>query len=247
MRIVQLTTDGRELLRDYASNTPILGTAPQALMEGFAELPHVEVHVVACLQQRVSSPAKLFDNVWFHSIHVTKFGWLRTGYQGCVRAVRKKVRELRPDIVHGQGTERDCGWCAVWSGFPNVLTLHGVMSEMARTFRARPGSFAWCAGILERQTLKRTRGVFCNSSFTRSEVQRQAQMTWLVPNAVRSEFFSAERTPCKGSKPVLLNIGVICENKRQLEILDLSDRWRAAGLSFEMRFLGQANPSDPYA
>jgi glycosyltransferase involved in cell wall biosynthesis len=247
MRIVQLTTDGRELLRDYASRTPILGTAPQALLEGFAELAEVEVHVVSCLQHPVSSPEKLFENVWFHPLHVPKIGWLRTGYQGCVRAVRNKLRQLRPDLVHGQGTERECAWCAVWSGFPNVLTLHGVMTEMARMFQARAGSFAWCAGILERQSLKRTRGVLCNSNFTRSLVQRHAPNTWLVPNAVRAEFFSAVRAHRTTPKPVLLNIGVICENKRQLEILELSDRWRASGLSFELRFVGQASPSDPYA
>ena len=47
-----------------------------------------------------------------------KIGWLRTLYQGCVRATRRKLREIQPDIVHGQGTERDCAIGAVLSGFP---------------------------------------------------------------------------------------------------------------------------------
>jgi glycosyltransferase involved in cell wall biosynthesis len=247
MRIVQLTTDARQDYRNYSSTTPILGTAPQALLEGFAGLPDVELHVVSCLQKPVVSPSKLFENIWFHSLHVPKFGWLRTGYQGCIRSVRRKLRELRPDLVHGQGTERDCAWCAVWSGFPNVLTVHGVMSEMARAFKARPGSFAWWTRILERHTLKRTRGVFCNSTFTRDLVQDYAPKTWLVPNAVREDFFSVPRPARATIKPILLNVGVICENKRQLELLDLADRWHRAGLQFELRFLGHANPSDPYA
>ena len=71
-------------------------------------LPDVEVHVVSCTQQPMKSPIKLAENIFFHSLLVPKIGWLRTGYQGCIRAVRKKLRAIQPDIVHGQGTERDC-------------------------------------------------------------------------------------------------------------------------------------------
>ena len=95
-------------------------------------MPEVEVHVVSCLQQPVHSPEKLADNIFFHCLHVPKIGWLRTGYQGCIRAVRNKLKEIRPDIVHGQGTERDCAISAVFSGFPNVITIHGNMAELAR-------------------------------------------------------------------------------------------------------------------
>ena len=247
MRIVQLTTDGRELLRDYSSPTPALGTAPQALLEGFATRSDLEVHVLSCLQRPVKSPSKLGENIWFHTLHVPKLGWLRTGYQGCVRAVRRKVRDLRPDVVHGQGTERDCALSAVWSGFPNVVTLHGNMSEMARTFRTRVGSFAWCAAILEHYALKRTRGVFCNSTFTHELVRRRAGKTWLVPNAVREGFFSTPPRVRSATKPVLLNVGVICENKRQQELIEIADRLHAGGLKFELRFLGHADPNDAYA
>jgi len=247
LRIVQLTTDGRQLLNDFSSPKPALGTAPQALMQGFAVLPEVEVHVVSCLQQSVHSPAKLAENVWFHSLHVPKIGWLRTGYQGCVRTVRRKLRQLQPDVVHGQGTERDCAWCAVWSGYPNVVTLHGNMSEMARVFGARPGSFAWCAKVLENLTLRRTRGVFCNSQFTENLVRRRARTTWHVPNAVREEFFAPSRRPGSLSPPVLVNIGVITPNKRQLELVELADRLHARGLKFELRFLGHADTGDAYA
>src|SRR6185436_2189061 len=105
MRIALLTTDGREVLRDYTPYAPSFGTALEALMQGFALLPEVEVHVISCLQQHVTSPDKVSDNIWFNPLHVPKTGWLRTGYQGCIRAVRRKLRELTPDIVHGQGTE----------------------------------------------------------------------------------------------------------------------------------------------
>jgi len=74
------------------------------------------------------------------------------------RAVRRKLKEIQPDLVHGQGTELDCAVSAVFSGFPNVVTIHGNMAELARQFRARVGSFYWLTARLENFTLKRTAG-----------------------------------------------------------------------------------------
>src|SRR5258708_4841465 len=106
MRIALLTTDAREPYKDYGATAPYFGTAPEALLQGYAHLPdEAEVHVVSCARARMVSPGKLAENIWFHGLHVPKIGWIRTGYQGCIRATRKKLRQLRPEIVHGQGTE----------------------------------------------------------------------------------------------------------------------------------------------
>src|SRR6267378_1931381 len=117
MKIAILTTDNREPYREYHKPDPWFGSAPEALLQGFAKLPEAEVHVISCTQRpMVSSPEKLADNIFFHSLPVAKIGWQRTLYQGCVRATRRKLWELQPDIVHGQGTERECGLSAVFSG-----------------------------------------------------------------------------------------------------------------------------------
>lgn len=93
------------------------------------------------------SPAKLVDNIWFHSLHVPKIEWLRAAYQGCIRATRRKLHELKPDIVHDQGMERDCSISGVFSGFPNVLTIHGNIRLIARPEQAKP--FWWLAARLD--------------------------------------------------------------------------------------------------
>src|SRR5262245_8986131 len=114
MKIALLCTDTRENYREYSKPQPYFGTAPAALLQGMALLPGAEVHVVCCVQKPLKSPEKLSDNIWYHSLLVPKVGWLRTGYQGCIRAVRRKLRDLRPDVVHGQGTERDCAISAAF-------------------------------------------------------------------------------------------------------------------------------------
>src|SRR5665213_1482490 len=176
MKIAILTTDNREHHRKYNLPAPYFGTAPEALLQGFAQLPAAEVHVISCTQRPfVSSPEKLADNIFYHSLLVPKIGWLRTGYQGCIRAVRKKLKEMQPDIVHGQGTERDCAMAAIFSGFPNVVTIHGNMAELARLFPARVGSYGWLTARLENFALRRTTGVFCNSAYTEGLVRPRAR------------------------------------------------------------------------
>ncbi|MDB6021204.1 MAG: hypothetical protein JWQ04_1061, partial [Pedosphaera sp.] len=190
------------------------------------------------------SPEKLAENIWFHSIYVPKTGWMRTSYQGCIRAVRRRLKVIVPDLVHGQGTERECAVSAVFSRFPNVLTIHGNMAELARLFKAPMGSFGWLAAQLEQITLKRTRGVFCNSEYTENLVKPRALKTWRVPNAIREAFCDTPKTPAPAGKCVLLNIGLVSERKRQVELLDVARRLHERGLEFELQFIGQIAEGD---
>ncbi len=96
MRIAILTTDLRESNRDYGRAEPLMGIAPGALLQGFAQLQEAEVHVVSCVQRPVASLEKIAPNIFYHSILVPKIGWLRTLYQGCFRATRRKLREINP-------------------------------------------------------------------------------------------------------------------------------------------------------
>ncbi len=242
-----VTTDSREHYRDYAGAAPHFGPAVQALLEGFPQLPEAEVHVVSCVRRPVKSPEKLAPNIFYHSLYVPGWGWMRTLYQGCIRAVRRKLKEIRPDLVHGQGTERDCAMDAAFSGFPSVLTIHGNMLDMAHVLKARPGSFHWWASRLESLALRRARGAFCNSSYTQRLVRPRTRQTWLVPNALREGFFSKPPLGKRNPRCTLLHVGVVCENKQQLEMLEVARSLHQRGLEFEFQFIGSASAGSRYA
>lgn len=245
MKVVQITTDNREPFRQYDRPDPWFGTAPEALLQGFAALPEVEVHVIGCTQQPMkSSPTKLAENIHFHSLHVPKSGWLRTGYQGCIRAIRRKVRALAPDIVHGQGTERECSLGAVFSGYPNVLTIHGNMRMIAQVNRARPFSFNWLAAKLESFTIPRTDGVVCITEYTRQIVAPDGVRTWVWPNAVDEAFFSIPREP--SSPPTILCVGHITVRKNQNAFTRALDQL-IPETAFRLVCLGMGAADDPYA
>ncbi|MEI8042281.1 MAG: glycosyltransferase family 4 protein [Verrucomicrobiota bacterium] len=246
MKVAFLTTDNRDQLKDYTAANPCFGPAPEALLEGFALLPDVEVHVVSCARQKMTSPEKVAPNIFFHCLHVPKIGWMRTLFQGCVRAVRTKLKEIQPDIVHGQGTEGHNALAAICSCFPNVVTIHGNMADLARQFQEPVGSYNWLAGKLETFALKRTCGVLCNSAFTEQLVKPRARRTWRVPNALRGIFFAAPPTTGLAGRCTLVSIGVIAVRKRQLELLDVANELRRQGFDFEFKFAGEACATNAY-
>lgn len=245
MKIAILTTDNREHFHDYVHPTPYFGTAPEALLQGFVEIGGVEIHIVSCVRQPVRAPEKLADNIWYHALTVPKIGWLRTGYQGCLRATRKKLHELQPDIVHGQGTEHNNALCAVFSGFPNVVTIHGNMKAMAQLYPTKIGSYYWLTARLEDFTLRRTVGVFCNSTYTENLVAPRARQVWRVANAVRRDFFKP-LTTARSQKNVVLNIGVVCDYKCQIELVDVAKKLHERGHPVEFWFVGNCAVNSPY-
>lgn len=246
IKLALLLPDDRERLKCYTSTQPIVPAVEAALLEGLARLPELEIHCLSCLQEPVRSPEKLADNIWFHGLHVPKIGWMRTFYQGCIRTIRKKLREIQPDVVHGQGSEREAAISAAFSGYPNVVTIHGNMKAMAEFYRAPIGSFYWLADKLETLALRRTGGVLCNSAYTESRVAPRAKKIWRVPNAVRQQFFSSLSERPRNNRPILLNIGVLSPYKRQREILRTARNLWKRGLRFEIQFVGEKNTTSDY-
>jgi len=56
MKIALRATDNRENFHEYEKERPLFGTAPEALLQGFAKLSGAEVHVVSCTQRPMESP-----------------------------------------------------------------------------------------------------------------------------------------------------------------------------------------------
>jgi glycosyltransferase involved in cell wall biosynthesis len=244
MKIAILLNDNRDAWRRYDLPKPIFGTAPEALLQGLEMLDgEIEAHVLSCTQKPLTAPEKIASNIFYHSLPVPKIGWLRSLYQGCIRATRRKLREIQPDIVHGQGTERDCSISAVFSGFPNVLTIHGNMRQVAKALGARPFSYFWLTARLESRAVHGTDGVICQTRYTREQVQSLARKTWLVPNAVDKACFEIQRNVEK--EPILLCVADIISYKNQNQLIRSLDPI-VSEHKFRLVFLGRVNQAAPY-
>jgi glycosyltransferase involved in cell wall biosynthesis len=260
MKIAFLVPDNRENFRQYDLQNPCFGTAPAALLEGFSMLGDnheaPEIHVISCTQKRIPAPKKLASNIWFHSLHVPKAGWLRTGYQGCVRAVRKKLKDIQPDLVHAQGTERDCALSAILSPYPKVLTIHGNLRLIKKQVGFKPFSAMWFQSFLEGFAVPRFDGVICITNYTKDAVEHEVPKTWVVPNAVDPSFLalgqqrlsdSCSRPSTLDSRPqcpIILCVANVDPRKNQNAFIKALDPL-ARSMNFEVRFFGSC-PDDEY-
>ncbi|MEI6780819.1 MAG: glycosyltransferase family 4 protein [Verrucomicrobiota bacterium] len=245
MRVAFITTDNRDQLKNYGAVTPWFGPAPDALLQGFALLPEVEVHAIVCAREPMQSPEKVAPNIFFHCLVVPKIGWMSTLFQGCIRAVRQKLKEIQPHIAHGQGTEGHYALSAVFSGFPNVVTIHGNMRRIAELEKPPTFSYNWFAARLERFAIPRTQGVVCITRYTQQAVAGLARQTWVVPNAVDASFLEVQAQPPEGAPPRILCVARVCPLKNQNALIRALDPL-AKRRKFELVFVGDAGKEAPY-
>lgn len=217
LRIGIITTDARHWFKQFESEVPNFGTAVQSLLQGFDGMKGVEVHVISASPSVLKSPEKLGENIWFHHISVPKWQWGKTLFLGVALHVRKLIRKLNLDIIHGQGTERDCSMAAVLSSRPNVLTIHGNMRVHASRPEQKGSLYYKIAATLESFCLGRTDGVVAISNYTLDLVQGISSRNWLLPNAVDANFFNI--THCPPSVPRILFVGSLDPRKNPLGLL----------------------------
>jgi glycosyltransferase involved in cell wall biosynthesis len=219
LKIVQITTDSRVHYGEYVRDEPYFGTAPAALLQGFRSMPEeVDVHVISVSRRQMATPAKLAPNIHFHQPLVSQWGMGRSLFAGAILAVRKSIREINPDIVHGQGTERECALAAAFSGYPNVLTLHGNMRVHAKRGENKGKPYYRLAAFLEGIALRKTDGVVSISTYTDKLVKPLARKTWLLPNAADSRYFEAIHKP---SEPLtVLFVGGLDERKNPVGFIN---------------------------
>jgi glycosyltransferase involved in cell wall biosynthesis len=232
LNIVQIIPDERDVW-GFDADSPSFGPAPTALLEGFAQFPdQVDVHVVSCIRRPLPAPEILSGNIHYHAVPVSG-GYRRSLFMEALSKVRKTLREINPDVVHGQGTEDYPGICAALSGVPNCITIHGNMRRVARRLNYRPFPAMAITALTESVALKKTDAVICNSAYTEQCVGKLNKNKIRIPNAVRSSFFdlAARRispmphAPCPMSadKPVLLCIGDILPYKNQIGLMKALD------------------------
>jgi glycosyltransferase involved in cell wall biosynthesis len=103
----------------------------------------------------------------------------------------------------------------VFSGFPNVVTIHGNMRSVARINGDVPFSYNWLAARLERFVLPRTHGVVCITRYTKNVVKDLNPRTWVLPNAVDASFFDVSIRTSQPEPSIGLCVGTICSYKNQ--------------------------------
>jgi glycosyltransferase involved in cell wall biosynthesis len=152
-----------------------------------------------------------------HDLPLGRLG-LPTLYRSQRKYLGRLLREYRPDIVHAQGIDLP-GFVAVKSGFPSVVTVHGVLGEETKfgvDARARARSFL-TEILMERPTVTHAKDLISISPYvTQHYGRRITGRVHEIPNPISQRYFEVKREPQRGR---LLFAGRIIKRKGVIDLV----------------------------
>jgi len=251
MRIVNLVVDAKEVAFENVDfltmPSPVVHPAVQALFDAFAQRTDHE-YIVAygkCTAAQVEIRKE--GSVTYMAIPAAGISLpgIR-GYLARFRGLRNFLQhDLKPDLVHAQGTERESGMVAAHSGFPSLITLHGNFRELRAVYRPKPWNYYWINAHLETHVLRRIGGIICISRYVEQITRSFRKPQFLIPNPVRPEFLSAERAMPGGVPRHICCMGALDERKRPDFILKACIPLWKRGRDFVLHIYGR--PGGAYA
>ena len=194
------------------------------------------------------------DGIHFHFLKIPQVPRVGLLFQVDLYRIRRCLRSIQPDVVHGFGTESGYGFSAVNSGYPSVLMMQGIVAEIVGAMGKRMAYFnpmLILTLLLERQTIRRCRHFVCETNFSADYVRRvnPSANIHLIGNLVRNEFYGLRRVP--NSDIDLLFVGSIIPAKGVEVLLKAFARILAsfpkahlhlAGVSDDKYFYNVLNP-----
>lgn len=244
MRVAILAVDAYEVAFDvvghWTAPSPLLHPAIQPLLDTLARCDDHEFFVVYGSHTLSEVATRRDGSLTYVGVPAPrrKLAGKSSPYFDRFCALRRYLRELKPDLVHAQGTERESAMVAVHSGLPNVVTLHGNFRELKKIHHPKPGSYLWLNAHLETHALKRTDAIFCLSRYVREITQSFGKPQFLIPNPVRPAFLAAARPPRASGPARVCCMGTLDERKRPLFMLRACIPLWELGLDFTFHVYG---------
>lgn len=194
------------------------------LSNALAKYDDIELHIITLSSEVLNDQKFVFHDIHFHFLKVPGYIF-RIGSLFYIdrRILHRELQKIKPDIVHAHGTEQGYAYGAVTSGFIEVITLQGIITELlkARKHRLDRKEFFWfIIQFIERWTVKRGKYFFVGTYWDKDFVQRVcwAPVFFQMWDAVNLCFFNVDWVPDKESQTIVF-VGTIYSFKGVGELL----------------------------
>ena len=131
----------------------------------------------------------------FHILPSWKRGRAATLFWADRRCIRKKLKEIRPDLVHGWGTENIWGWATLEFPGPQLFSVQGLLGLYGKL--GKQGLRDRGMALIERRVLRKVQTITTESSWARERIEAQTERkdVRLVEYGVAEPFFEVEPNP----------------------------------------------------
>lgn len=175
-----------------------------------------ELHIITCRTELPTEETVAIGRTIVHYLPRHNQGRLTWHLRETTR-MQRLVRGLQPDIVHGHSTGLYAG-AALGSGFPHVITAHGIVAREVALYRGRALRLRGLIDVLyERRCLAKARDMIAISPYVQDVFRPLTRARfYLVENAVDHSFFAISPQPEAGR---ILFAGAVIERKGLLPLV----------------------------
>ena len=151
-------------------------------------------------------------NQMFHILPTTKSCRASTLYRKDRITIGRVLSEIKPEIVHGWGTEEVYSFAAVLSGYPNIISMQGILSHYVLKSLMPLHSY-WLAA-LEIFVLWKTDHITVESEWGRRILEERNPFAKIntIEYGVSNIFFNTKWKPEK-RKPIFIFVGTPIRRK----------------------------------
>jgi len=182
------------------------------LCEAFREFPDLDAHWIVMSDRIRTSREVRWNNQTFHILPTSPTRRASTLFAKDRRAINDCLKEIQPHLVHGWGTEDVYALAAVTSGFPNIVSMQGILSYYI--LKNRMPLRVYFQALLEMYILRRANLITTESAWGRNIVLRRNPRATveLVEYGVLDRFLEIPWQP-DPQKPAAIFVGSIVARK----------------------------------
>ena len=207
----------------------------------------IELHVVTIDKALDRDYEFESDGVTFHVLYARHRYVPRAlvRYRLDLPRLQEVLRRIRPDLVHGHGTENMFSLAAVLSGYPHIVSMQAIIAELIKTQPLLSRSAIHYAFVrsIERRTLKLASCVLVEAPFVTDIITKvnPRLRTKVVGNIVSPEYFRVTRAPDVIRSRVLV-VGSLVEAKGVAEAITAFHRVVRDWPRLELHVVGTGQP-----
>lgn len=206
------------------------------LIDGLRKINNLNIQIVSC--RRDINEEKIVDKegIKIHFLPSSK----RCGnitFNAINRyRIRKKIREINPDIIHSQN-QNMYSYAALETGYPTVITVHGILHKEVR-FRKGVNNFVRRLPVtyIERICLKRATDMISISPYIRETFNDLTKARiYSIENPISDKYFQTGNSEMQDR---LLFVGPIIKLKDILSLLQVVYILKREISGIELRIAG---------
>jgi glycosyltransferase involved in cell wall biosynthesis len=225
------------------------------LVNGLRQIDGLNLHLLTFGAYSLQQPERLEQQgVTVHLLPRFPRFEMAKNFRTYQAVLNRELAQIRPDVVHAQDAT-DHAYVALRSGYPAVVTVHGVRREDGKyvgSWRVRLRNALYSL-LIERSIMRNTRHLIAISRYVTAyyaKLLRPDVQVYHVPNAIDATFFKLAKNANgaeTAASPTILFAGRVIPRKRALDLVQAFARIAPQVPSAQLRIAGEYSSEKEYA